>query len=158
MNYYQIDSFSVFDNLEQATNFYLLDLECDSKDIQQFQTNFLLAIKIEDSFNYRYEDLNTKLKALASYANTQNDSALHSMIELIRTERPNFAMINDKEIDNKVLYNRLVNLAGGMYNDFSLSQELKRIISNCITQGIILEDNVYQNKDRKSTRLNSSHH
>ena len=145
MNYYQIDSFSVFDNLEQATNFYLLDLECDSKDIQQFQTNFLLAIKIVDSFNYRYEDLNTKLKALASYANTQNDSALHSMIELIRTERPNFAMINDKEIDNKVLYNRLVNLAGGMYNDFSLSQELKRIISNCITQGIILEDYAYQN-------------
>lgn len=145
MNYYQIDSFSVFDNLEQATNFYLLDLECDSKDIQQLQTNFLLAIKMDDSFNYRYEDLNTKLKALASYANTQNDSALHSMIELIRTGRPNFAMIKDKEIDNKVIYNRLVNLVGGMYNDFSLSQELKRIISNCITQGIILEDYTYQN-------------
>lgn len=145
MNYYQIDSYSVFDNLEQATNFYLLDLECDSNDIQQLQTNYLLAIKIDDSFNYRYEDLNTKLKALASYANTQNDAALHSMIELIRTGRPNFAMINDNEIDNKVLYNRLVNLAGGMYNDFSLSQELKRVISNCITQGIIREDTTYEN-------------
>lgn len=145
MNYYQIDTYSILDNLEQATNFYLLDLECDSNDVQQLQTNFLLAIKIDDSFNYRYEDLNTKLKVLASYANSQNDSALHSMIELIRTGRPNFAVINDKEIDNKVLYNRLVNLAGGMYNDFSLSQELKRIISNCITQGIILEDNAYQN-------------
>lgn len=145
MNYYQIDTFSILDNLEQATNFYLLDVECDSKDIQQLQTNYLLAIKINDSFRYRYEDLNTKLKALSSYANTQNDTALLSMIELIRTGQPNFAMINDKDIDNKVLYNRLVNLAGGMYNDFSLSQDLKRIISNCITQGIILEDNVYQN-------------
>lgn len=145
MNYYQIDTFSILDNVNQATNFYLLDLECDSYDIQQLQTNFLLAIKIDDSFNYRYEDLNTKLKALTSYANAQNDSALHSMIELIRTGKPNFEIINDKEIDNKVLYNRLINLAGGMYNDFSLSQELKRIISNCITQGIILEDNTYQN-------------
>lgn len=145
MNYYQIDSYSVFDNLEQATNFYLLDLECDSNDIQQLQTNYLLAIKINDSFRYRYEDLNTKLKALSSYANAQNDSALHLMIELIRTGKPNFEIINDKEIDNKVLYNRLINLAGGMYNDFSLSQELKRIISNCITQGIIIEDNAYQN-------------
>jgi len=145
MNYYQIDTFSILDNDEQATNFYLLDLECDSKDIQQLQTNFLLAIKMDDSFNYRYEDLNTKLKALASYANTQKDSALHSMIELIRTGRPNFAMINDNDIDNKVLYNRLVNLAGGIYNDFSLSQELKRIISNCITQGIIREDTTYEN-------------
>ena len=132
MNYYQIDSFSVFDNLEQATNFYLLDLECDSKDIRQLQTNYLLAIKINDSFNYRYVDLNTKLKALTSLANTQNDSALHSMIELIKTGRPNFSKINDKDLDNKVLYNRLVNLAGGIYNDFPLSQELKRIMSNCI--------------------------
>lgn len=145
MNYYHIDTFSILDNVDQATNLYLLDVECDSKDIQQLQTNYLLAIKINDSFSYRYEDLNTKLKALSSYANTQNDTALHLMIELIRTGQPNFAMINDKEIDNKVLYNRLVNLAGGMYNDFSLSQELKRIISNCITQGIILEDNAYQN-------------
>lgn len=145
MNYYQIDTFSILDNVDQATNFYLLDIECDSKDVQQLQTNYLLAIKINDSFNYRYEDLNTKLKALASYANTQNDSALHSMIELIRIGKPNFEIINDKEIDNKVLYNRLINLAGGMYNDFSLSQELKRIISNCITQGIILKNNTYQN-------------
>ena len=145
MNYYQIDSFSVFDNLEQATNFYLLDVECDSKDIQQLQTNYLLAIKINDSFNYRYEDLNTKLKALNSLANTQNDSALHSMIELIQTGRSNFSKINDKDLDNKVLYNRLVNLAGGIYNDFSLSQELKRIISNCIAQEIIIEDNAFLN-------------
>ena len=145
MNYYQIDSFSVFDNLEQATNFYLLDVECDSNDIQQLQTNYLLAIKINDSFNYRYEDLNTKLKALIFHANTQNDSTLNSMIELIQTGRPNFSKINDKDLDNKVLYNRLVNLAGGIYNDFPLSQELKRIISNCIAQEIIIEDNAFLN-------------
>ena len=145
MNYYQIDSFSVFDNLEQATNFYLLDVECDSNDIQQLQTNYLLAIKINDSFNYRYEDLNTKLKALIFQANTQNDSALHSMIELIHTGRSNFSKINDKDLDNKVLYNRLVNLAGGIYNDFPLSQELKRIIGNCIAQEIIIEDNSFLN-------------
>lgn len=145
MNYYQIDTFSILDNLEQATNFYLLDIECDSNDIQQIQTNYLLVIKVENAYIYRYENLFTKLDVLSSYALTQNDQALRSMIELIRTGRIDFTKINDKDIDNKVLYNRLVNLAGGMYNDFSLSQEVKRIISNCITQGIIREDTAYEN-------------
>lgn len=131
IEYYKIDTQCMFDSLEDAEIFSVLIDQDEENDVASFQTNYLLVNYIEDALQFQYETTEEKLSVLSSYANKMQEYIIFSMLDFIKTGVLNFEDLKSADVEDQLTFNRLINLAGGSINDFSILQEVQRVIEIC---------------------------
>lgn len=129
--YYQIDTQCMFDCLNDAETFSILIDQDEENDAASFQTNYLLVNYIDDALQFQYETTEEKLSILSSYAKQMREYVIFSMLDFIKTGVLNIDDLKSAEIEDQIIFNRLINIAGGTINDFSILLEIQRVLSAC---------------------------
>lgn len=135
----QIDELGVFTNHECASNFYLLNIKNELEEPAVTAVNYLLAEQYDYAADLWFQDYSVKFNVLSDLANQNANLALSLMLDLIEDGVADLNSIKDMNLDDKVMYNRIINIMGGIYCDNSLISELHRIIEVCKQEGLIVD-------------------
>jgi hypothetical protein len=139
INYYKIDELGIFDRFEDAKDFYLLNLSNENGTLAETAVNYLLADQYLNASNLWCESYQVKFDSLQIFAKQNRDEYMFLMLDLIKSGIADFNAIADKDADAKVLYNRIANIMGGIYSDYSIVSELYRITEVCKNEGLIVD-------------------
>lgn len=150
MEYWMIDDHGIFEYLSELQNFYFLNKQNTDKDLQIMQLDYLLIKKLNNPLDLVNRTIYEKYDALSTYANQSRDYNVFVMLELIREQLFKYQSISEEDREDKLLLNRLANIAAGELIDFSILREIRRIIFLCLKENIIfdnLEDLIVENDD-----------
>lgn len=150
MEYWMIDDHGIFEYLSELQNFYFLNKKNTSNDLQIMQLDYLLVKKLNNPLDFINATIYEKYDALSTYANQSRDYNVFVMLELIREQLFKYQSITEEDRENKLLMNRLANIAGGELIDLSIVREIRRIIFLCLKEKIIfdnIEDLIVENDD-----------
>lgn len=130
MEYSRIDENAVFLNLDQFYLFDFLDRDNKLSDKTETKINFLITNVYDNIEDFEDLTCDEKVKTVESNAKESGDWNLILFVEFIRTNNIRLSELNEN-VEDEVLYKRLINIECGVVNDFSITQEIKRI-ERCI--------------------------